>query len=77
MELHSVNLRQPISPGERLVVSVTEAAALLGISRALGYELAARERIVSPAPANFWEVLSGRLCRDGAPLPPPPTCPII
>ncbi|MHB1774152.1 MAG: helix-turn-helix domain-containing protein [Acidimicrobiales bacterium] len=42
MELHDRNLHQPIQPTERLVVSVAEAAALLGISRALGYELAAR-----------------------------------
>jgi len=42
MELHNRNLRQTIQPAERLVVSVAEAAALLGISRALGYELAAR-----------------------------------
>ena len=41
MELNSRNLRQPIQPAERLVVRVAEAAALLGISRALGYELAA------------------------------------
>jgi len=32
----------PLGPGERLVVSVGEAAELLGISRAFAYELVAR-----------------------------------
>ncbi len=32
----------PVTPGDRLVLTVTEAGQLLGISRAFAYELAAR-----------------------------------
>jgi hypothetical protein len=35
-------------PGDRLVVSVTEAGRLLGVSRAFAYELAARGGACQP-----------------------------
>jgi excisionase family DNA binding protein len=38
---------QPIAAGGRLTVSVTEAARLLGISRAFAYELVARGELPS------------------------------
>jgi excisionase family DNA binding protein len=37
-----VQVAQPVPPNQRLAISIAEAAALLGISRALAYELAAR-----------------------------------
>jgi excisionase family DNA binding protein len=36
------NGRYPTNPGERLVLTVAEAGALLGVSRAFAYELVAR-----------------------------------